>query len=166
MNNKTDPMGRVIADYWKKKKADMEHSIIDKYLEKSYWIIDILPRQVLANAQGQYFKIEDYFLEKPQVSMICEKFCRVLLKLNCYYDISVYNALNEWSDNPQPASIEKWLLSGDSVYVVMKTEDAMIGFNGDDLYMTLYNANGNLLELVRSLAISEGLFVWKPDNQD
>ena len=36
MNNKTDPMGRVIADYWKKKKADMEHSIIDKYLEKSY----------------------------------------------------------------------------------------------------------------------------------
>ena len=29
MNNKTDPMGKVIADYWKKKKADMEHSIID-----------------------------------------------------------------------------------------------------------------------------------------
>ena len=79
----------------------MEHSsIIDNYLEKPYWVIDILPKQVPANGQGQYFKIEEYFLKEPQFGMICKKFSSILIKLNCYYDISVCNTLNKWSDNP------------------------------------------------------------------
>ena len=144
----------------------MEHnsSIIDNYLEKPYWVIDILPKQVPANVQGQYFEIEKYFLKEPQFGMICKKFSSILIKLNCYYDISVCNTLNKWSDNPLPETIEDSLTSGKTVYVVLKSEDAMIGFNGDDHYMTLYNPSENLLELVKLLAHSEGLFVWKPEN--
>ena len=33
---------------------------IDDYLEKPYWVVDILPRQVPPNANGQFFRIEDY----------------------------------------------------------------------------------------------------------
>ncbi len=135
---------------------------IEDYLEKPYWLIDILPKQVPANNQGQYFKIEEYFLEEPQFGAICKKFSNFLIKLNCYYGISVCNELKEWSDNPQPTSIEKRLLSGRSVYVLLKTEDAMIVFTGDDHYMTLYTPHVELLELIRPLAQSEGLFVWKP----
>ena len=57
------------------------------------------------------------------------------------------------------------LTGGDAVYMVMDSENAMIGFNGDDHYMTLYNPSKELLELVSLLANSEGLFVWKPDNK-
>jgi hypothetical protein len=42
----------------------------------------------------------------------------------------------------------------------------MIALDSNDHYMTLYNPEEELLELVRSLAISEGLFVWKPKHQE
>ena len=41
---------------------------IEEYLNKPYWVIDILPKQVPADSKGQYFKIEKYFLEHPQMT--------------------------------------------------------------------------------------------------
>jgi hypothetical protein len=141
----------------------MEHSsIIDYYLSLPYWVIDILPKQVPSNGHGQYFKIEGHFLSEPQFGVICKKFSNIIIKLNCYYDISVCTTLDDWSDNPQPAYVEECLASGNIVYVALKSGNAMIGFCGDDHYMTLYNPDENLLELVSSLAHAEGLFVWKP----
>lgn len=138
---------------------------VDDYLEKPYWLIDILPKQVPANSRGQYFKIERYWLQQPQFGSICHQFASLLMKLNCYYEVSVADADGSASDSPQPECLEKMLASGDAVYIVMDSENAMIGFNGDDHYMTLYNPSKELLELVSLLASSEGLFVWKPDNQ-
>ena len=144
---------------------NMEYSsIIDDYLEKPYWIIDILPKQVPANSQGQYFKIERFFLKEPHFGVICQKFSNLLIKVNCFYGISLFNAHEEWVMNPQPESILESLSARETVFVVLKSEDAMIGFNGDDHYMTLHNPDENLLEMIRSLAISEGLFVWKPED--
>ena len=138
---------------------------IDDYLEKPYWLSDILPKQVPANSRGQYFKIERYWLEQPQFSRICRKFASLLMKLNCYYGIAVADASGAVPVCLQPESLEKMLTGGDAVYMVMDSENAMIGFNGDDHYMTLYNPSKELLELVSLLANSEGLFVWKPDNK-
>ena len=157
----------------------MEQSnMIEEYMEKPYWVIDILPRQVPAMGQGQYFKIEKYFLKEPQRSMIYRKFSNVLIKLNCYYDMTVVNYIDYVADymetektlnvaeNPQPELIEACLKAGRSIYIVIKTEDAMIGFSGDEHYMTLYHPSEQLLELVCALASSEGLFVWQPTNQE
>ena len=138
---------------------------IDDYLEKPYWLIDILPKQVPANSRGQYFKMEKYWLQQPQFGMIRRKFASLLMKLNCYYGIAVADASGAVPVCLQPESLEKMLIGGDTVYMVMDSENAMIGFNGDDHYMTLYNPNKELLELVSLLASSEGLFVWKPDNK-
>ena len=60
---------------------------IDDYLEKPYWVVDILPRQVPPNANGQFFRIEDYLLKHPQIDAIYKKFFHILLKLNCYDDM-------------------------------------------------------------------------------
>ena len=139
---------------------------IDDYLEKPYWLIDILPKQVPANSRGQYFKIERYWLEQPQLGRICHKFASLLMKLNCYYDVSIVDADGAASVSLQPESLEEMLTGGDAVYMVIDSENAMIGFNGDDHYMTLYNPSNELLELVSLLASSEGLFVWKPDNEE
>ena len=35
---------------------------IESLLEKPYWLIDVLPKQVPAGSAGQYFKAERYFL--------------------------------------------------------------------------------------------------------
>ena len=47
---------------------------IEEFLDKPYWVIDILPKQVPADDRGQYFRIEKYFLEHPQIDIIYRKF--------------------------------------------------------------------------------------------
>ncbi len=62
---------------------------IDDYLNKPYWVIDLLPEQVPTNSRGQYFKIEQYFLQASQMDILCRKFAHILMKLNCYDDMEV-----------------------------------------------------------------------------
>ena len=50
---------------------------IDDYLEKPYWVVDFLPRQVPPNANGQFFRIEDYLLKHPQIDAIYKKFFHI-----------------------------------------------------------------------------------------
>lgn len=38
----------------------------------------------------------------------------------------------------------------------------MISITGDDHYMTLYGPNKDLLELTTTVALAQGLHVWKP----
>ncbi len=38
--------------------------------------------------------------------------------------------------------------------------------SGDDHYMTIYNPDEDLLELVRQCAHAEGLFVWGPKHTE
>lgn len=45
--------------------------------------------------------------------------------------------------------------------ILIESENAMIIVNGDDIYMSLYNPNDKLMDLIEKLAVAEGLFVWK-----
>lgn len=137
-------------------------NIIDILLETPYWVIDILPKQVPADSSGQYFKIENYYRKEPQIDALCRRFGNILLRLNCYEDISVFHFSSEWTDNPPPETLVQWLAERKPLYVLLKSASAMIAIDGNEHYMTLYNSNEELLELVRALATSEGLFVWKP----
>ena len=140
---------------------------IEEYLNKPYWVIDILPKQVPADSRGQYFRIEKYFLEHPQIDIIYRKFTNILLKLNCYEDIDVSLDGDEWIANPAPNELEAALLKcmadKQMFYIILKSADVMITVSGDDNYMTVYNPTEEILELIGSLAVSEGLFMWKPN---
>ena len=73
---------------------------IEELLQSPYWIIDILPAQVPKDSPGQYFAIEDYYLQEKQLAEIKQKHINIVLKLNCYMDLYIYdeNALNSfWS---------------------------------------------------------------------
>ena len=58
---------------------------IEGYFDRQYWVVDILPKQVPADAPGQYFRVEEYYLETGWLKDIRKKFLNILLKLNCYY---------------------------------------------------------------------------------
>ena len=126
---------------------------IEELLQAPYWIIDILPAQVPKDSPGQYFAIEDYFL-KEQREEIKKKHINVILKLNCYMDISV-----EEETNPAPDKVAAVMRER---YVYIMTGDSMILSEPDDTHMTVFHPDDRLLELLRSLSASEGLFVWKP----
>ena len=139
---------------------------IEEYLERPYWVIDILPKRVPADSKGQYFEIEKYFLEHPQIGNIYRKFTNILLKLNCNEDIDVSRDGDEWITNPTPHKLEaallKCLADKQMLYIILKSADVLITVSGDDTYMTAYNPREEMTELIRSLADSEGLFMWKP----
>lgn len=136
---------------------------LEVFLSKPYWIIDILPKQVPADAGGQYFTIEKHFLSSPHVNAIYRQFAKVVLKLNCYDDIMVFKVDGEtWTENPAPGVLEQIVLERKPLFVVLKHADAMISITGDDHNMTVYGANEATLQLISSIASSEGLHVWKP----
>ena len=141
---------------------------IEEYLNKPYWVVDILPKQVPTDGRGQYFKIEKYYLEHPQIDNIYRKITNILLKLNCYEDIDVSHDGDEWMTNPAPHELEAALLKcmadKQMFYIILKSGDVMITVSGDDTYMTVYNPTEEVLKLIGSLVGSEGLFVWQPNN--
>ena len=138
---------------------------IEEYLNKPYWVIDILPKQVPADSRGHYFRVEKYFLKHPQIDVIYRKFTNILLKLNCYEDIDMSHDGDEWITNPDPHELEAALLKSmadrQMFYIILKSADVLITVSGDDTYMTVYNPKEETVELIGSLVGSEGLFIWR-----
>ena len=133
---------------------------IDELLQSPYWIIDILPAQVPEDSPGQYFAVEDYFLQGRQLEEIKQKHINLVLKLNCYIDISIDEAL---SINPSPEHIAQEMRKR---FLYIMTGESMILSEPDDTHMTVFNPDPQLLELIKTIAPSEGLYVWKPSSQD
>ena len=125
---------------------------VDKLLNTPYWIIDILPMRVPKDSPGQYFKIEDFFL-KEQLSAIKQKHVNVILKLNCYMDISI-----DEETNPSPERIQSIM---NERYVYIMVGDSMILSEPDDTHMTVFNPDERLLSLLNTVSSGDGLFVWK-----
>jgi hypothetical protein len=71
-----------------------------------------------------------------------------------------------WSGDFTPEDLERFFLnsisSRSTLSVSVHPSDALITFSGDDHYMTLFGPDVELLDLIRELASSEGLFVWSP----
>lgn len=119
------------------------------------WIIDILPQRVPENSKGQYFRIEQFYLDKKRIENFRQKQANVILKLNCYMDIYV----DGLGDNPDPEVIAK---SIQKQGLNIQIGNALLVTDPDDTHMTLYKADYQLLELTKAIALAEGLFVWKP----
>ena len=138
--------------------------IIENLLSKPYWLIDVLPKQVPAGSAGQYFKAERYFLSRRDE--ISRKFALILIRLNCYYDLQVSTDGETWILNESPEDLvrrfEESIASHSPLSILVGSDEALITFSGDDHYMTLYNPDEELLELVCQCAQAEGLFVWGP----
>ena len=146
-------------------KISFDDTVIEELLEKAYWIVDILPKQVPKNSAGQYAAVEQYYLQGPQRSMLRRKYLTIFLKLNCYYDLAVSTDCGEyWSENPEPQKMGEWLLSDVGVrtlHVMIPTRNTMMVLDHDDTYMTVYNPAVELLQMLQTLAGAEGLFMWK-----
>ena len=127
-------------------------SRIEELLNSPYWIVDILPKQVPKDSQGQYFTIEEHFLKK-QLAIIKQKHINVILKLNCYMDISI-----DEETNPPPERIIDIM---NERYAYIMAGNAMILSEPDDTHMTVFNPDEKLIDLFKAISAGEGLFVWK-----
>ena len=129
---------------------------VEELLQCPYWIIDIMPSQVPADSPGQYFAIEKYFLQGDRLESIKQKHIDLILKLNCYRDISISD---EDVCNPLPEHVADEMKNR---YLYIMIGDSMILSEPDDTHLTVFDPDPELLELIRQIASGEGLFVWKP----
>ena len=129
---------------------------IEELLQCPYWIIDILPSQVPIDSPGQYFAVEKYFLQGNRLETIKQKHIHLVLKLNCYRDISIDD---ETEINPSPEHVADEMRNR---YLYIRTGESMILSEPDDTHLTVFNPDAPLLELIRQIAPGEGLFVWQP----
>ena len=132
--------------------------MIEELLEKPYWVIDLLPEQVPEKSGGQFFAAEKWFLKDPDLR---RKQIDFLLKLNCYYDLTVVRDEGEIR-NPEPRELAA--LAGREYLNILAGENALISVDPTDIYMTLYNPDERMLELAGKLAEAEGLFLRKGEN--
>ena len=129
---------------------------VEELLQCPYWIIDILPSQVPEDSPGQYFSVEKYFLQGERLEEIKQKHIDLILKLNCYRDISIGD---ETVINPLPDHIADEMKRR---YLYIMIGESMILSEPDDTHLTVFDPDPQLLELIRQIASGEGLFVWKP----
>ena len=130
---------------------------IEELLQCPYWIIDIMPSQVPADSAGQYFTVEKNFLQRDRFTEIKQKHINLILKLNCYRDLSIDD---EDEINPSPEYIAEQMKNR---YLYIRIGESMILSEADDTHLTIFNPDSQLLELIRQIASGEGLYVWKPD---
>ena len=140
--------------------------IIDRLLETPCYIIDFLPQQVPKDCGGQFFKVENYFLNHYDRYGLRDRFIRTILKAMCYYPISVY--LGEWIEQPSPEQVAEIIdtimenHSGD-MNMLFTSKGALLQFGWDCLNISIYNPDEEMCVLFEQLATSEGMFWRKTD---
>ena len=144
--------------------------MMGELLEGPYWIVDILPEQVPADAAGQYFAVERYVLRPERIIPLRRKYAELLLRLNCYVDMAVsFDSCTSWETNPDPEAFADRVagLSGNEfLRAVFAGQNAMIDYDRNDTYLTVYDPGEALLDKVRALAAGSGLFVWRAPQED
>ena len=137
--------------------------IVDRLLETPCYIIDFIPQQVPKNCGGQYFKVENYFLNHSDRYGVRDRFIRTILKAMCYYPISVY--WGEWIEQPSPEQVAEIIdtimenHSGD-MNMLFTSKDALLQLGWDCLNISIYNPDEEIRMLFEKIAASEGM-LWK-----
>ena len=103
-------------------------------------------------------------------SPLRRKYAEILLRLNCYVDMAVsFDACASWETNPDPEAFAERVagLSGNEfLRAVFAGQNAMIDYDHNDTYLTVYDPDLALIDKVRALAAAEGLFVWSPPQNE
>ena len=146
----------------------------EAYLDAANYCCGVLASygvQPFQGEWGQYFEVEQYFLQPTQTAVLSQKFAHMLLRLNCYLQMDVVQFPGETSvTNPPPAQLRTWLsdcLSArhpaiQTLFVLIPETESMFSICQEDTYMTLYNPSPSLQRLASQLAQAEGLFLWSP----
>ena len=71
----------ILGDEKKRIDPSCFDDLAGELLEGPYYLIDILPIQVPADSEGQYFKIDRYFLLKENIVALKKRFIGLLLKV-------------------------------------------------------------------------------------
>ena len=137
---------------------------IDKLLEAPCYVVDFLPKRVSKETNGQFFEVENYLLNHHEWYGLRVRFVRFILKVMCYYSISIYQ--DGWVGDPTPEQMVEmidFIMEEHSCDMNIMIKDTLIQFGWDCLHMSVYNPDEEMCELFEQITVSEGLFFRKAD---
>lgn len=140
---------------------------IEKLLQKQCYIIDFLPKQVPANSNGQFFRIENYLLNNCEEFGFGKRFICVILKLMCYYCVTIGFGESVEQVSPEKITeIVKTIMQNHSgtLELFFPEKDTLLILECDCMNLSVYNPDIEMQELLREIAVSEGLFFRKAAN--
>ena len=155
--------------FWLTLRVKMDRNfdeITEQLLLQPYWVIDFLPDQVPQDSRGRFFAVEQYFLTGARHERLCRQLADVVLKLNCYHDLTVNRGGDDWVRNPEPETLVEWLntaLHHGHLCALIDDGAALITASGGDTHLTLYNPSPDQLHLAGQLATAAGLHLWQPN---
>lgn len=132
---------------------------MEMLLKKASYIIDLIPK--ISNNKN-YFDFENFYLNNSEkLNNFSDKIENILLKLYCYYNFEVYYDA-KWEHNIEIKQLIKMIknvIQGKNEFLNILIDDTLIQLNSNDLYMTIYNPNDKMLNIMSILVESEGLFL-------
>ena len=140
--------------------------ITERLLLQPYWVIDFLPKQVPQDSRGQFFAVEQYYLTGTRHERLINQLADVVLKLNCYHDLTVNHSGDNWIKNPAPEVLVAWLdkaLLHGHLCALVDDGESLITASSGDTHLTLYNPSEDLLQLVGQVATASSLHLWQPN---
>lgn len=144
-------------------KAEEYARRAEELLEAECHVMDYLPEPVPPDSRGNFFNVEAYLLNSFDRFGLCERITAALLKLLCYRRAVV--RWDGWKENPEPrlvADAVRDIMANHSgmLYILLPEDDALVTFEWDCLYISVYNAAEPLSSLIESIARSENL-TWR-----
>ena len=138
--------------------------LIEELLEGPWWVVDILPRRVPKESPAQYFAVEQYYLQPNRIREIYRRYAEILIRLNCYYGMAVsLDDCETWEKDPDPESFVHRVENAPRnrlLRAVFEEQRAMIDLDFGYTDLAVYDPEGNILDILRSLATAEGFFLW------
>ena len=110
--------------------------------------------------------MEYYLLNSDKRFSLKDKFVNVILKLMCYYHVSIQ--WKGWIDSPSPQTVEEaisTIMDNHSGWldVLLTKENALVVFEWDCLNLSIYKQKEKIQLHMQKISASEGLSFWKPD---
>lgn len=137
---------------------------IEILLNKPCYVIDMLPKKVPADSEGCFFDVESCFLEHGGQDHFRNKLAAILLKLMCYYPVSVFSYNDgRLTDRPTPQTVADLIVRAKDTLGILFGEDTLFLLEQDCLTVPVYNPDHGMREILSSLVQAEGLFWWKSD---
>ena len=140
--------------------------ITERLLLQPYWVIDFLPKQVPHDSRGQFFAVEQYYLTGERHERLCRQLADVVLKLNCFHDLTVSHFGDDWVKNPEPEALAAWIIESlhhGHLCALVDDGESLITASSGDTSITLYSPSDDLLQLAGQLATAAGLHLWQPN---
>ena len=142
------------------------NKLVEELLKEECYVIDFLPKKVSEEYIDKFLEVEEYFLQGNEWENIKESFIRILLKLQCYCSFQFYN--EKWYEKlsvNEMADMLKHVLSSSNGYLNMLSIESkmLICIEGSTLNLSIYNATGDMLELLSELVTAERLYMRKSE---